>query len=271
MRILVTGGRGWIGSHLCPELLTRGHDVVSVDRDDGDLARDGGAHRLIVMYNPDIVVHLAARPGRIFGENDVISTIEDNTIASTLVAKACGDTSVRLCYISTSEVYGERNLYGLTKFWGEQVSQLYSPKDLLIIRPSMAYGPNMPTGYGRAALPTMIDYFLHGKIYTIHRDCYRSWIYIDDLVRGMTDVIERGEGTYNVGRDDDLRSMEDLAHLVRDVLGTDPDLILLGEHDSTITPIKDISMARLRSLGWEPRVDIEDGIKMTANSLLQKP
>lgn len=296
MKILVTGGRGWIGSHLCPELEARGHEVVVLDRDDCDLATEGSASHMIGGYDPDICVHLAARPGRVFGEDDPFLTVRDNVTATIYVAQACAESKTRLCYVSTSEVYGDyrppgkwsiitdhheslkeehaglgrmRNLYALTKYLGEQVSELYAPKDLLIIRPSMAYGPDMATGYGRAALPTMIDYFLHGKIYTVHRDCYRSWCYIDDIVRGMADVIERGEGIYNVGRDDDLRSIEDLAHLVRDVLGTNPDLIFFGGHDSTITPIKDISMARLRSLGWEPQVSIEDGIKMTADSLRQ--
>lgn len=296
MRILVTGGRGWIGSHLCPELESRGHEVFAVDRDDGDLADLTIADVLINRYKPDLLVHLAARPGRVFGEDDPFLTVRDNVTATINVARACAEADTRLCYISTSEVYGDyrppgkwsaitdhheslkeehaglgkmRNLYALTKYLGEQVSQLYAPDDLLIIRPSMPYGPNMATGYGRAALPTMIEHFLHDQTYTVHRDCYRSWCYIDDLVRGMADVIERGKGTYNVGRDDDLRSMEDIAYHVRHILESDLDLILLGDHDSTITPIKDISMARLRSLGWEPKVSIEDGIKMTADALRQ--
>lgn len=294
MRILLTGGLGFIASYLRPELEVRGHDVFIVDREDGDLSEPNVAFNIIDDRDINMVVHLAARPGRVFGEDDPFLTVRDNVTATIYVARACAEANTRLCYISTSEVYGDyrppgkwsaitdhheslkeehagigkmRNLYALTKYLSEQVSQLYAPKDLLIIRPSMAYGPDMATGYGRAALPTMIEHFLHDQTYTIHRDCYRSWCYIDDLVRGMADVIERGEGTYNVGRDDDLRSMYMLAHTVCATLRLDPDLILLGDHDSTITPIKDISMARLRSLGWEPQVSIEDGIKMTAEAL----
>lgn len=287
MRILLTGGRGFIGRHLASELISRGHEVVIVDREDGDLSIDGVAISLFIQQSPDMVVHLAARPGRVFGEEEPSLTVGDNVTATIYVAQACTAVGARLCYISTSEVYGDicslgeppinerdagrdiRNLYALTKWMGEKASELYAPDDLLIIRPSMTYGPSMATGRGRAALPTMIDCFLHNQTYTVHRDCYRSWCYTDDLVRGMADVIERGEGTYNVGRDDDLRSMEDLAHIVCDVLQTDPDLILIGEHDSTITPIKDISMNRLRSLGWKPNVSLVEGIHNTADVILQ--
>lgn len=288
MKVLCLGGKGFIGSRLSAELISRGHETVCTDRSDGDLSSHKGvAFGLIADNQPDLVVHLAATPGRVYGEQTPAWTVDDNTTSTIHVAQACAELGKRLCYVSTSEVYGGwpnnsvgfipmeevdagkgqmRNLYSLSKWWGEQVCHLYAPNNLLIIRPSMTYGPFMQTGYGRAALPTMIYNFLHGKKFTIHRETYRSWCYIDDLVRGMADVLERGEGIYNVGRDDDLRSMLELARLVCDVLSVDYDLIKLGEHDSSITPIKDISMAQLRSLGWMPQVAICDGIRRTADS-----
>lgn len=269
---------------LDPVLLARGHDVVSLGHEDGDLTRRGMASILVESHDPDLVVHLVAQPGRIFGENDPSHTVQTNVVSTINVAQACAEVGIRVCYISTSEVYSGciwadqidergagvgqmKNLYALTKWWGEQVCRLYAPKDLLIIRPTMPYGPTMTTGYGRAALPTMIDNLLHERPFTVHRDTYRSWCYIDDVVRGMADVIERGEGVYNVGRDDDLRSMEAISHLVCALIDVGPRLIILGEHDETITPVKDISCARLRSLGWAPEVDIEDGIMRVAHSL----
>lgn len=287
MRILCTGGKGFLGSRLAVELESRGHDVRAIDRADGDLSIITTADRLI--KDADMVVHLAAQPGRVLCESYPTSTIADNVTGTLCVAQACARYKARLCYISTSEVYADgvvgrrcldmkgrwveeeivrpRNLYALTKWYGEQISALYAPKGLLIIRPSMTYGPGMKTGYGRAALPTMIDHFLRGQPYIVHRDTYRSWCYVDDMIRGMADVIERGEGTYNVGREDDLFSMEDLAGIVCAYLGTDSDLIVLGDADESITKIKDISMDRLRSLGWDPQVSISEGIKRTAEAL----
>ena len=283
VRALLTGGLGFLGLRLGRELDSRGHEVAVLDRVHGDLADEGVAVEYIGTNRPDLVMHLAARPGRVICEQDPTRTIADNVTTSTLVAKACGELGVRLCYISTSEVYGDYksshpltetdaglgrllNLYSVTKWAGELVSQLYAPDDLLIVRPSMAYGPGMRTGHGRAALPTMIDSFLRSEPYTVHAGAMRSWCYVDDLVRGMADVIEHGEGVYNVGRDDDLRGMLELAYLVCDVLGTDKSLIEVGQADNTITLVKDISMDRLRSLGWSPLVGIEDGIKLTADS-----
>jgi nucleoside-diphosphate-sugar epimerase len=298
VRILCLGGTGFIGSHLEPVLIARDHEVVSLGHEDGDLTRRGTTQVLIESNSPDLVVHLAAQPGRVFGEIDPSHTVQTNVVATINVARTCTELGTRLCYISTSEIYGDihpmkstssygfeefgmrrplseeyagqgrpRNLYGLTKWWGEQACQLYAPKDLLVIRPTMPYGPTMTTGYGRAALPTMIDNLLHCQSFTVNRNTYRSWCYIDDLVRGMADVIEHGEGVYNVGRDDDLRSMQGIAALVCDLLDADPRLIILGEHDETITPVKDISCARLRSLGWAPEIDLEDGIMRVAESL----
>jgi nucleoside-diphosphate-sugar epimerase len=284
IKILCTGGKGFLGSKLAPELTSRGHQVELLDRSNGNLAINGIALDLVQEHSPELVVHLAANPGRVFGEENPSKTVDDNVNATIYVARACARFKVRLCYVSTSEIYGDYrsaypltesdsgvgrllNLYAITKWTGELVSQLYAPDDLLIIRPSMTYGPGMATGFGRAALPTMIDNFLHGKPYMVHANTARSWCYIEDLVRGMADVIERGDGVYNVGRDDDLRNMVSLAHLVCDVLGTNHDLIKIGDPDSTIRPVKDISMNRLRSLGWKPQVDIIEGIKKTADSL----
>ncbi len=285
MRILVTGAAGFIGSRLVPELRTRGHDVVGVDRSEGDLAVQHIAQFLIFENQPEMVVHLAAQPGRVFGEVDPLVTMRENVATTINVARACEAFDAQICYTSTSEVYGDcsdsplhersilgrpLNLYAATKAWGEQVVRMYAPHRHLIIRPSMPYGPGMAVGYGRAALPTMIDNLLRGETFTVHRGTARSWCYIDDLVRGMADVIELGAGIYNVGRDDDLRTMEEVAGIVCNILDVDHSLIEVGEHDPTIRPVKDISMGRLRDLGWRPEVDLIEGITRTAASLLAR-
>ncbi len=286
MKILCTGAAGFLGSRLAPVLVDRGHLVFCVDRDDADLVFPGQTRLLIEASGPDVVVHLAANPGRVFGEENATHTVTTNTIATINVAKACADAGAALCYISTSEVYGTacdhqrhpvdettplgepRNLYAASKAWGEQAARLYAPENLTIIRPSMPFGPGMATGHGRAALPSMIASLLRGEPYTVHAATKRSWIYVDDLVRGMADVIERGTGIYNVGRDDDLRDMIDVAHLACDVLDLDIALLSVNQPDDTITRVKDISMAKLRGLGWRPEVDLVDGIKRTAASLV---
>lgn len=275
-----------MGSRLGPVLTDLGHQITSVDRGYGDLTYESNARELVGRFKPEVVVHLAANPGRVFGEHDAMHTVMTNTVATINVAKACTAVGAALCYVSTSEVYGTAcdgislssvredtplgrplNLYGATKRWGEEAAELYAPMNLQIIRPSMPFGPGMATGVGRAALPSMIAALLTGEQYTVHAATARSWCYVDDLVRGMADVIERGSGVYNVGRDDDLRYMVDVAHLVCDVLNLDIALINIGQPDASITRVKDISTARLRSLGWSPTVDLVEGIELTAASL----
>jgi nucleoside-diphosphate-sugar epimerase len=288
MRLLLTGAAGFLGSRLALELKRRDHEVFCVDRSEGDLRLPACATEIVQDHEADVVVHLAANPGRVFGEQDPADTIANNVIATINVAKACANAGSALCYVSTSEVYGTacdhqrhpvdettvlgepRNLYGASKFWGEQVAEMYAPTNLQIIRPTMPYGPGMATGVGRAALPTMIQRFLNDEPYVVHERTARSWCYVDDLVSGMADVVERGIGVYNVGRDDDLRYMVDVAHLVCDVIGANHDLVQVGEHDESITRVKNISTAKLRGLGWLPLVDLEEGIRLTAQSMKSK-
>jgi dTDP-glucose 4,6-dehydratase len=289
VRVLCTGSAGFLGSRLVPVLGQRGHIVWAVDRHDGDLRLPGQTRLLVEASEPDVVVHLAANPGRVFGEENATDTVATNTIATINVAKACADVGARLVYVSTSEVYGTAcggiglgpvredrprgkplNLYGATKMWGEDAAWLYAPENLTIIRPSMPYGPGMATGHGRAALPSMIASLLHRQSYTVHVGTKRSWCYVDDLVCGMADVIERGTGIYNVGRDDDLRSMYDVAMCVCDVTGAPRVLVKKSEPDDTITRVKDISMEKLRALGWRPDVDLVEGVKRTAASIAEE-
>lgn len=131
MRILVTGHKGFIGQNLCNDLRSQGHEVIGVDKEDGDLRKAGVMQQHLQTHRDlDYVVHLAAKVGRLFGEDDPHETIADNAGMTALVAQACGDHGVRLAYASTSEIYGDlglqmcfetvekklpHNIYGLSK------------------------------------------------------------------------------------------------------------------------------------------------------------
>lgn len=286
MRLLVTGAHGWIGSHLCPALREAGHDLYLLDRraDGLDLSVPHVLDAAIVRRlhdpatRPDMVLHIAAQPGRVFGEDDVAHTVRSNAQMTAMVARACGDAGVRLCYFSTSEVYGPSdhwvdessptrpiNLYGLTKLWGEEAARLYAPKGLLILRPTMPYGPGMAYGRGRCALMTMLANALHGEPVVAHRGCERAWCYVSDLVSGLLLAIGWGQGIYNVGRDDDARSMFELAELACEIAGASTSLIRLEQPDGTVTPVKRIRCDRLRQIGFSPAVDLKRGMVLAAD------
>jgi nucleoside-diphosphate-sugar epimerase len=137
VRVLLTGSEGFIGGHLRKELETHGHPVAGIDLARGqthDLLYEPTIRHYLDVVKPDVCIHLAAKVGRLFGEDDIRKTIEDNAWMTANVAKACGERGVRLMYASTSEVYGDRgehvcledepfvgvphNIYGLSKSVG---------------------------------------------------------------------------------------------------------------------------------------------------------
>lgn len=288
MRILVTGDQGFIGTWLSRELRQRGHIVDGIDHHaDGciggpnDLRVPGVAHNAIRDRNPDVVVHLAAKVGRLFGEENPADTIDDNAGMTALVAQACGTFGARLIYASTSEVYGDNgaevcdevygpfvlphNVYGLSKRWGEEVAELYAPDELTILRFSMPYGPGLPAGRGRAAIINMLWQARTHQTITVHRGSERSWCWIGDTVRAARIAIEETDGgAFNIGRDDNPVPMSMVAQMACVIANTDgQDLIEYVDAPEAQTVVKRLSTDAIRRLGWEPLVDLEDGMERT--------
>jgi UDP-glucose 4-epimerase len=282
LRILVTGGSGFIGKNLVCELREHGHVVHNADtaapdvRDRIDVSSQQRISTLLQDLKPDLVFHLAAEVGRVLCEDDVASTIKTNALMTANIAIACAEHGVRLAYVSTSEIYGDHgdtavdentltklphNLYGLSKRWGEEVAQLYAPKNLIIIRPSMPYGPGAPTGRGRRAIDNMLWQAIHRKPIIVHRGATRSWCWIGDLVRGMRLAVEQPDPrVFNIGRDDDMRTMMEIARLACDMADAPYDLIEEVDPPRNVTPVKNLSTAAIRELGWEPSVDLDVGL-----------
>jgi nucleoside-diphosphate-sugar epimerase len=281
MKVLVTGGAGFIGSHLVDALRKRPHNVRVVDRNAArsvDLLHPGAFAGEVDRFEPQVVVHLAAQVGRLFGEHDVRHTVRTNAEVTATVARTCGERNIPVMYASTSEIYGDQadavchetrgpfspphNLYGLTKRWGEEVLALYLPDHMVTaLRFSMPYGPGVPPGRGRAALPNIL-WQAHNRLpIPIHRGAERSWCWIGDTVRAVVTLLEGGvSGPWNIGRDDDPRLLRDLAVLACDMTGADPALIEDVDPPAAQTVVKRLSTARLRDLGWRPTVDVEEGM-----------
>lgn len=281
MNVIITGGYGFLGTHLYNELRRNGHLALRIDKAHGDLLDPRTSEEWIEQFRPDVVVHFAAQVGRIFGEDDVRHTIESNALMTTYVAQACAKYGVRLMYTSTSEVYGDQgdrlcheddpcllphNLYGLTKRWGEEVAQLYAPEGLMIIRPSMPYGPGLPPGRGRAAIVNFLHSALYRKPITVHKDSERAWCWVGDTVRAIRMILEVSEGgmggIYNVGRSDNPTSMEDVAKMACKLTGAPESLITLMDAPPNQTTVKRLSNDKIRALGWEPTVELEEGMKL---------
>jgi len=277
----VTGAAGFIGTHLTRELTDNGHEVVGVDiKIDAlqhDLRRSENIWGLIGKHDPDVVVHLAARVGRLFGEDDIAETIADNSGMTATVANACGQIGVPLAYASTSEIYGDcgntvayegmipnlpHNAYGLSKRHGEEFCKLYAPDDLIIWRISMPFGPGLPAGRGRAAIVNMLYQADNRLPIPVHRGAERSWCWIGDSVRAMRLTLDH-PGVYNIGRDDASVSMRRVAEIACDLTGAPYDLIEEVDAPARQTVVKRLATNKIRGFDWEPEVDLTEGMALT--------
>ena len=278
-KIAITGASGFVGSWLTKELEQHGYDVYTTDinTDGRNLLDENSFREWIDSINPDICYHLAAQVGRVFGERDVVHTVRHNAELTTIVAKHCGERGIRLAYVSTSEVYGDQgekdcdeygelklshNLYGVTKYWGEQAAALFAPNNLVIARLSMPYGPGVPPGKGRRAMDTMLWQAYHGLPITVHAGSERSWCWIGDTVKALRMIIEQPtSGIFNIGRDDDSRTMLEIAERSCELAGASKDLIQVVPAPAMQTIVKRLSTSRIRQLGWTPSVELEEGIE----------
>jgi nucleoside-diphosphate-sugar epimerase len=278
MKVLITGANGFIGKHLIKCLIDAGYyEVIGVDFKDGDLRKEGVADMLIGNIKPDAVIHLAAQVGIYFNEQDCIHAINSNAIMTLRVAKACTKHGARLIHTSTSEVYGDHaeqlvdedaplsgkptGIYAISKRWSEDAAKEYAPEGLAIIRPSMPYGPGEAVGQGRRAMDNMLWQAYWRMPIIVHRGAVRSWCWIGDVVNGYELILRTGAtGAFNIGRDDDERSMLEIARMSCDLAKASYGLIQEVEPPQKKTMIKRLSTEKLRNLGWRSFVDLEDGM-----------
>jgi nucleoside-diphosphate-sugar epimerase len=291
VKVLISGADGFIGTWLRQVLVQHGHEVIGIDIADGDLRHAGIADTLVRVASPDVVVHLAAAIGRLWCEDDVAYTISENALMTTNVAKAAAAWGARMVYASTSEIYGDngdmvcfeesgpfslpKNLYGLSKLWGEDICRMYCPEHLQIVRPNMPFGPGVPPGRGRAAIHNYLWWANTKQDIIVHEGSERAWCFISDTVTAIRAVIESGEmaldaedsrngiGVYNIGRMDTTMPMEQIAQIACGIAGASESLIKVVPVPGLVSPVKRLSDAKLRKLGWVPEMLVEDGMKIT--------
>jgi dTDP-4-dehydrorhamnose reductase len=280
MRVLVTGASGFVGRALVEELRhgERAYDVSPLGRTEGDLADEGVAEKAIAETKAEAVVHAAARIGVVRCEDEPDLALRANVLATIQVARACTTHGARLAFVSTADVYGmaaiadedsppaPESLYALTKLWGEQAAELYTPDRLLIMRLANPYGPGVEAGEGKGAVPTMLRLAERGERIPAFRGEARSWCWIGDVARAMRLVLESGEnGVFNIGTDSDPVALTDVARLACAATGASEELIDEVEPPpGRVSPR--IGVERLRALGWRAEVGLEDGLRLLLES-----
>lgn len=303
MRALITGGAGFLGSHLADALVADGHEVIIID--DLSTGRRANIRHLLdedavkfhhqdvldlvsVSGDLDYVLHLASRASPPDYQGSPIHTLRTNSEGTLNMVELAADHDAKFLYTSTSEIYGDpevhpqpesyngnvsttgpRACYDEGKRFGEAVVTSYAREhglDWRIVRIFNTYGPRMRPDDGRVISNFLVQ-ALNGDPITVYGygSQTRSFCYVDDLMRGIRAVMDADSGTLtNLGNPDEISILE-LAETVQAAVDTDSEIVHqeLPEDDPSKRK-PDISRAR-RELDWEPEVPLRDGLRDTAD------
>ena len=300
MRVLVTGGAGFIGSHLCDLLLSKGCSVVCMDnlltgnpeniahiRDPRFLFVKHDVTNYIVVDGPlDFVLHFASPASPIDYLELPIQTLKVGALGTHKALGVAKARDAKFLLASTSEVYGDplvhpqqedywgnvnpvgpRGVYDEAKRFAEAMTMAYHRfhgVDTKIVRIFNTFGTRMRLTDGRA-IPTFIRQALRGEPLTVAGDGSqtRSFTHCSDLVDGIWRLMNSSvNDPVNIGNPNEM-TLVDLAKLIIRLSGSRSDLrfIPLPVDDPKVRQ-PDITRARTQ-LGWEPRVDVEQGLRET--------
>lgn len=301
-RILVTGGAGFIGSHLCKRLVDEGHYVICVDnfftgsKDNIKNLADNKNFELITHditepldVRADLIYNLACPASPPHYQYDPVKTTKTNVLGAINVLELAKKLNIRIFQASTSEVYGDPDVHPQPEsYWGHVnpigIRSCYDEGkrvaetlffdyhrqyklDIRVIRIFNTYGSNMNPNDGRV-VSNFIVQALKGEDITIYGDGSqsRSFQYIDDLVEGMVRMMDNEDGfigPVNLGNPDEF-TIKELAEKVVDMIpGTKSKVVYKAlPQDDPKQRQPDISLAK-EKLGWEPGINLEDGLKKT--------
>ena len=298
---VITGGAGFLGSHICERLLSEGFAVTCLDnfmtgtprnvthlagRPGFRLLRANVTDFLHVPGPVDYVLHFASPASPIDYLRLPIQTLKVGSLGTLHTLGLAKEKGARFLLASTSETYGDpqvhpqpesywghvnpvgpRGVYDEAKRFAEAMTMAYRSHhdvDTAIVRIFNTFGPRMRPDDGRA-IPTFIRQALTGSPITVAGDGQqtRSICYVDDLVEGILRLLLSGEsGPVNIGNPHEL-SMLELAELIREVTSSSsPVEFIPRPQDDPCVRRPDITLARTL-LGWEPQVPVVDGLKHT--------
>lgn len=302
MRVVVTGGAGFLGSHLCTRMLEDGHEVVCVDNFLTGRARNvehlvGRVGFVLVNYDVTNYLHVGGDVGCVFhfaspaSPRDYLELgIQTLKVGALGTHKALGlalDKQARFVLASTSEVYGDpqvhpqpeeywghvnpigpRGVYDEGKRFAEALTMAYHRThglDVKIVRIFNTFGPFMRIRDGRA-VPEFMAAALEGRPLVVHGDGSqtRSLCYVDDLIDGVVQLaLSTEHGPMNIGNPEEVSVLQ-LAKLILQVTNSRSE-IEFGPRPEDDPNVRrpDIAYAK-RALGWEPKVALEDGLHRTA-------
>jgi UDP-glucuronate decarboxylase len=301
MRILVTGGAGFIGSHLCERLLGEGHDVICLDnlftgsKDNIIHLMDDHRFELIrhdivepILLEVDRIYNLACPASPVHYQYNPVKTVKTSVMGMINMLGLAKRVRARILQASTSEVYGDPQVHPQTEeYWGnvnpigirscydegkrvaETLMMDYHRQnkvDIRIIRIFNTYGPRMAENDGRV-VSNFILQALRNENITVYGNGSqtRSFCYVDDLVEGMIRMMECAGfiGPVNLGNPVE-NSILEFAEKIVTITGSKSEIIFNPlPQDDPKQRRPDISLAR-EKLEWEPAIDLDTGLHRTA-------
>jgi dTDP-glucose 4,6-dehydratase len=301
-RIVVTGGAGFLGSHICEVLVGRGDEVVAIDNlltgsvdnishlfgEKGFVFVEHDVTNFVHVSGPvDAVMHFASPASPVDYLEHPIKTLKVGSLGTHKTLGLAKDKGARYMLASTSEVYGDPNVHPQTEdYWGhvnpvgprgvydeakrfaEAMTMAYYRShgvDVRIVRIFNTFGPRMRPHDGRVVSNFLVQ-ALDGKPLTVYGDGSqtRSFCYVDDEVGGILALLDSDYvGPVNIGNPNEFTVLE-LARRVLEVTSSSSEIVYepLPVDDPTQRQ-PDITLAR-KVLRWEPRVPLEEGLRNTA-------
>lgn len=300
MKVLVTGGAGFIGSHLCERLLNEGHDVVCLDnfftgsKENIERLLENAKFEIvehdiveqIPFMQADRVYNLACPASPIHYQENPIKTIKTSTIGMINVLGLARKAGARVLQASTSEVYGDPEMHPqIEEYWGnvnpigprscydegkrvaESLTVNYQRAhgmEIRIARIFNTYGPQMHPNDGRV-VSNFIVQALRGEPITLYGDGSqtRSFCYVSDTVEGLVRLMESGVSMpVNIGNPNEI-TVKELAERIAAATHSSSQIEFRSiPEDDPRKRKPDITRARTM-LGWEPVVSLEDGLEKT--------
>jgi dTDP-glucose 4,6-dehydratase len=295
-KILVTGGTGFIGSNLVPELRKRDHEVRVCDLMNTaatanytrcDVREYRQLERIFHSQSFDFVYHLAAEYGRWNGEDYYENLWQTNVIGTKHLIRLQEQKKFKMIFFSSAEVYGDytgkmsedvmdrlaikqMNDYAITKWAGELMvlnSAAMFGTETVRVRPVNAYGPHEHYHTYRGVIPAFIYKALHGEPYTVYRGHRRIFDFVEDTCRTLANIVDNfvpGE-VYNIGGKEEWEcDVKYVSDLILKYLGKDDALVTYQEAEPFTTRVKHIDYSKARrDLKHDPRVPLEKGIPRT--------
>ena len=294
-KILVTGGKGFIGSNLVPELEKRGYKVWISDlihsEEQNYIRCDTSKYRQVEKmfedHNFDYVYHLAAEYGRWNGEDYYENLWQTNVIGTKNIIRMQEKKKFKMIFFSSAEVYGDydglmkeevmdkvpikqMNDYAMTKWVGEM--QVLNSADMfgtetVSVRLVNAYGPHEYYSPYRGVIPMFIYRALKDMPYIVYMGHKRIFDYIEDTCRTLANIIENfkpGE-VYNIGGKKEWEcEIKYVSDLILKYLGIDDSIVTYKKLEPFTTKVKHIDCSKaMRDLKHDPKVPLEEGIPKT--------